>query len=166
MESSLRSLALAFVLVLVACGPDATTGPSGNGTTVGGDTADVSDTRPAGDTAPSGRVCSEPSDCPNLVCYCVRNAGDFPTPVNSRRCVGNVCLTADQSCADACAGFGQTWNGESETMPNNPQPDASSPSDTSSGDNSCEYAYDDECDDAEQGGTGYCPPGTDAADCS
>ncbi|MDA8017797.1 MAG: hypothetical protein MPN21_10150 [Thermoanaerobaculia bacterium] len=33
------------------------------------------------------------------------------------------------------------------------------------GDNSCEYASDLQCDDAQFGGTGYCEAGTDAADC-
>lgn len=167
MTFSLRVLSIASLLM--ACGPDATTGPGSSttdGTSSGRDVTDVSDTRPGSDTAPSGQACSQASDCPNLVCYCVTNPGDFPSPVNSRRCVDNACQTAAQSCADVCAGFGKTWNGQSETLPNTPEADTSSPSDTSAGSNSCEYAYDDECDDAEQGGTGYCPPGTDDADCS
>lgn len=43
-------------------------------------------------------------------------------------------------------------------------PAAPAPSQASGGNDSCEFAFDDECD--EPGiGTGACPAGTDAADC-
>lgn len=163
--SRVSLLALAFFF---ACDNEATDGPTPtpSADAADGDTRSTTDVPPDRPDLTSGPTCGAASDCPKLVCYCLRGAGDFPSPVNSRRCIDGRRQGASESCADVCAGFGMTWNGQSETIPNRPAPDTSSPSDTSSGGNSCQWAFDDECDDAEYGGSGACTPASDEADCT
>ncbi len=115
-----------------------------------------------------GDVCSVPDDCPNTVCYCVKNQGDFPSPVNSRRCINNRCALPRDSCDSVCSGFGMTWNGQSEVLRNsdgNNNNNNNNGGDNNGGNNgpTCPYENDDECDDST--GSGACVDGTDINDC-
>jgi hypothetical protein len=115
---------LLVVALLVACGParrddDETTGGSGDPADVGdvadaGGWIDSGSPRDAGsphDAGSSGGTptCSLSTDCPYWYCEC--RSGP---PVNSRRCVNNVCQNAAQGCPAACENFQTCWTGYAE----------------------------------------------------